>query len=178
MITLNAVFWISIILFALIGAMRGWAKEILVLCSVIFALFIIWLLTNFFPLMEDTSADNATTRFFIQAGTIAIMVIFGYATPNLPVFTGDRFLKQRIQDGLLGSVFGAVNGYAIVGSLWYYMNEAGYFPDWITAPRPDTQIGQTAISMLQVMPPAWLVDEPLIFVAVALAFILIIWLFV
>ena len=38
MISLAVVFWMYVILFAIIGGMRGWAKEILVTFSVILAL--------------------------------------------------------------------------------------------------------------------------------------------
>jgi hypothetical protein len=49
MVGLNVVFWILVILFALIGMTRGWAKELLVTFSVILALFIIAVLEQFAP---------------------------------------------------------------------------------------------------------------------------------
>ena len=38
MVTLNFLFWMFVILFGVIGAMRGWAKELLVTFSAILAL--------------------------------------------------------------------------------------------------------------------------------------------
>lgn len=49
MIGLAAIFWMFVILFAIIGAMRGWAKELLVTFSAILAMFIISVITNYLP---------------------------------------------------------------------------------------------------------------------------------
>ena len=46
MMSLAIVFWMYVILFSVIGAMRGWAKEILVSFSVILALSFIALLEH------------------------------------------------------------------------------------------------------------------------------------
>ena len=46
MISLLVVFYIFVILFAIIGAMRGWAQELLVTFSVILAFFLIHVLEN------------------------------------------------------------------------------------------------------------------------------------
>ena len=51
MIGLNAIFWMFVILFGIIGAMRGWAKELLVTFSVILAMFILTVLENFVPVI-------------------------------------------------------------------------------------------------------------------------------
>ena len=40
MMTLTAVFWMYVILFGIIGGFRGWAKELLVLFSVLLAIAI------------------------------------------------------------------------------------------------------------------------------------------
>lgn len=46
MVSLDILFWIFILVFALIGAIRGWAKEMLVTFSVFMALFCIDVLEN------------------------------------------------------------------------------------------------------------------------------------
>ena len=40
MMTLTAVFWMYVLLFGIIGGFRGWAKELLVLFSVLLAIAI------------------------------------------------------------------------------------------------------------------------------------------
>lgn len=41
MISILSVFWMFVILFGLIGAMRGWAKELLVIFSIVLV-FLLW----------------------------------------------------------------------------------------------------------------------------------------
>ena len=47
MVSLTVLFWMYIILFAFIGTIRGWAKELLVTFGVILAIFIITVLLPF-----------------------------------------------------------------------------------------------------------------------------------
>ena len=49
MISILSAFWLFVIIFGLIGAMRGWAKELLVIFSVVLALFLIYVLESFTP---------------------------------------------------------------------------------------------------------------------------------
>ena len=44
MLSLTTAFWVLVILFAIVGMMRGWTKEIVATASVILALFTICLL--------------------------------------------------------------------------------------------------------------------------------------
>ena len=149
MVSLSFVFWIFVGFFAIVGAMRGWAKEILVTFSVLLAIFIIVLMETYFPLMSPDSSISQSTRFWIQTATIALLVFFGYQTPNLRALAGPRFARDRVQDVLLGLILGAVNGYLIVGSIWYYMAEAGYpFQPYFVPPDANTAMGQAALNLL------------------------------
>src|SRR3990172_9163799 len=121
MVSLYALFWIFVTIFAIIGAVRGWAKEVLVTFSSILAIFIIILFTTYIPFMKPDSGMSASTRFYIQLFVISMMVIFGYLTPKVRGVLGDRLARQRFADILLGLVIGALNGYLIVGTIWYYM---------------------------------------------------------
>ena len=47
MISLLVVFYMFLITFAIIGGLRGWAKELLVVFSVVLAFFLIFLLEKF-----------------------------------------------------------------------------------------------------------------------------------
>ena len=51
MISILSAFWMFVILFGLIGAMRGWAKELLVVFSVVLAFFLIYVLESYTPYM-------------------------------------------------------------------------------------------------------------------------------
>jgi hypothetical protein len=73
-------------------------------------------------------------------------------------------------------VIGALNGYLIVGTLWFYMADANYpFPNVITPP-PDS-ISATVNAMLHYMPPK-LLGIPGIYFAVVIAFIFVIVVFI
>ncbi len=58
MISLDVIFWMFVVLFAIIGLMRGWAKELLVTFAVILALFIITVLENYVPFVTKMVMDS------------------------------------------------------------------------------------------------------------------------
>jgi uncharacterized membrane protein required for colicin V production len=177
MVSLIVVFWMYVILFAIIGAMRGWARELLVSFSVILALFILTVLYNNVSLFSKTLANNAATLFWIRAILVIALVFFGYQTPNIPrLASQNRFARDRLQDILLGVFLGALNGYLIVGTIWFYLNAAGYpFENIIQAPQQGTQVYEITQRMMDIMPPALLSSSSIYFaVALAFAFVLIV----
>ncbi len=65
MVTLSFLFWMFVILFGIIGAMRGWAKELLVSFSAILALALITLLETYIPFVS-TLPEDSSTLFWIR----------------------------------------------------------------------------------------------------------------
>jgi lysylphosphatidylglycerol synthetase-like protein (DUF2156 family) len=175
MVYLNFIFWCFVILFAVIGAMRGWAKEMMVTASAILALFIITVLETYVKgLSQSFAVPGSTAQFWMRTAIILLLTFFGYQTPNLPRVGGTRFARERFQDSLLGIFLGALNGYLIVGSIWYFLAQADYQAlSYIVPPDPSTVQGQEAIKLLGYMAPAWL-GIPFIYFAIALAFIFVI----
>ncbi|OGN94479.1 MAG: hypothetical protein A2Z71_09895 [Chloroflexi bacterium RBG_13_50_21] len=175
MIYINFIFYCFVFLFAAIGAMRGWAKEMMVTASAILALFIITVLETYVKGLSQTFAEPGSTgQFWMRVAIIILLTFFGYQTPNLPRIGGDRFARERLQDSLLGIFLGALNGYLIVGSLWYFLSQANYQAiSYIIPPDPTSIPGQAAIKLLTWMAPAWL-GVPFIYFAIALSFILVI----
>jgi len=171
MMGINAIFWIMVILFAIIGMSRGWAKELLVIFSVILALFIITVLEKFVPFVRDSllgNPDMVVTVFWIRLVILVALVFFAYQTPNIPRIAGtNRFVRERLQDSLLGLFLGALNGYFVFGTIWYFLNEAGY-PFSIIIP-PEGDIAQVTARLMPLMAPNWL-GTPMIYFAVAIAF--------
>jgi len=172
MMTLNFAFWTLVVLFAIVGAMRGWAKELLVTFSAILALFFIEIFSRYLPPVRSFFAPpNDATEFWVQTVILFTMVIFGYQTPNLAKFASPKFARERFSDALLGFFLGAFNGYLIFGSIWYFLIESGYpFPDYITAPAPIPWI-------VAYLPPTWL-GIPTIYFAVAVAFLFVLVVFI
>ncbi|MDY6846805.1 MAG: hypothetical protein SVP52_06680 [Chloroflexota bacterium] len=176
MISLQVLFWMYVVLFALIGAMRGWAKEILVSAGVVVALFVVTVIENYIPFVRDSL--NLQSTFWVRMGILGVLTFFGYHGPNMRRFIeSGRFVRDRFEDILLGGFLGAINGYLIFGSAWFFLQEAGYPFDWISAPDPITEAGQKAMQIIAYLPPQWL-DGPIIYIAVAIAFVFILVVFI
>lgn len=178
MVSLTVIFWMFVILFAIIGAMRGWAKELIVTFSVVLALFIITVLESYVGLVKNTIvANGGKSLFWTRTSIVVFLVFFGYQTPNIKAIAGARFARERLQDILLGLLLGAINGYLAVGSLWYFLHQSGYPFDIILPPQPGTPMGDAAFRLIEILPPDWLVI-PWIYFAVGLSFLFIIVVFV
>lgn len=178
MVTLIFVFWMYIVLFSVIGAMRGWAKELLVTFSVILALTFITLLQNYIPYVRDVLPKESTALFWTRAIILLVLVFFGYQTPNLPRFAG-KFTRERLQDALLGIFLGGINGYLIAGTLWYFIYEANYPFPMITDPVNTgvPQIIDAANKIITYLPPS-IFTVPAIYFAVVLAFVFVLVVFI
>ncbi len=178
MVSLIVVFWMYVILFAIIGAMRGWARELLVAFSVILALFITSVLERFVPFISRVLANSPATLFWLRTAIVIALVFFGYQTPNIPRLAAqNRFARDRLQDILLGVFLGALNGYLIAGTIWSYLNTANYpFPNLISAPTGDVLTVTTR--MMAIMPPQLLGGSSAIYFAVALAFAFVLVVFI
>jgi hypothetical protein len=167
MISLSVLFWILIIIFAAVGAIRGWIKEILVTASVILALFTIFLLEKYYPVFSDTA--SLENPFALRIVILGVLTFFGYQGPRfLSLIRDQKHLRDKLGNFLLGAISGAFNGYMIFGTAWYFLDQAGYPFDWISAPSSVTQVGQSVINLIEILPPNWLI-EPTIYVAVAIA---------
>jgi hypothetical protein len=180
MVSLIVVFWMYVIFFAIVGAMRGWARELLVSFSVILALFIIAVLEGFVPFVQNTLAAMPSTLFWLRTGIVLSLVFFGYQTPNLPrLAASNRFARERLQDILLGVFLGGLNGYLIAGTIWSYMVKAGYpFPNLISAPAAGSEVALLTSQMMPLMPPDLLGSGSAIYFAVALAFAFVLVVFI
>jgi hypothetical protein len=178
MVSLVVIFWMYVVLFAIIGAMRGWARELLVSFAVILGIFVIAVLQRFVPFISNTLDKVPTLNFWIRAILMVALVFFGYQTPNIPrLASQNRFARDRLQDILLGVFLGALNGYLIAGSIWFFMDSAGYpFPNLISAPSGD--VATVSARMMAMMPPQLLGGSSAIYFAVALAFAFVLVVFI
>jgi hypothetical protein len=169
MLSLIVVFWLFVILFGIIGLLRGWAKELLVTFAMILALFITIVLETYVPVVKDLISKNAAGLFIFRLSIIAVLTFFGYQTPSFTKLAQNRNLaRERLQDALLGLFIGVLNGYLIVGSLWFYLDQGGYpFPQIVSPPPADLAFDVSRY--LAVLPPT-LMTPPGIFFAVAIVF--------
>jgi len=177
MIAILIAFYACIILFATMGSVRGWAKELLVIFSVILALALISIIENLLPGISNTLRGNPTLDFWIRVSILLIMTFFGYQSPKLPFFSRAAERREQIQDTLLGIIMGAISGYMVVGSLWWFINEMNYFPPYITAPGNDP-LGASALRIVKWLPPEYFLGGPVVYIAVVLAFIFVMIVFI
>ncbi len=184
MVPLNTVFWGMVFLFGMIGAMRGWAKEIMVTCGILLALFVQQIVGQFvlkpgnpyLPMLLHVSPDIPApgaydkTQFAICTILLFVLTFFGYAGPTLAARAGSSVARERLQDALLGLFIGLLNGYMLFGVLWFYLDKNAYAIGGIIAPVEGSIAWIVAHSYLL---PIWL-TTPMLYVAIALAFVFII----
>lgn len=170
MMSIVYIFWMYVIVFAVIGMLRGWAKELLVAFSVILALALNLVLKQYIPLVRDMT--DLTALFWIRTIILLALVYFGYQTVASIPHLASKANRERLQDALFGAFLGAINGYFIAGTLLFYISDANYpFPNIISAPPVD--LAATITTMMTYMPPHVL-GIPGIYFAVILSFIFVI----
>ncbi len=185
MISLYFTFWLFVIFFGLAGAMRGWAKELLVTFSVLLAIFIITILERFAPFLTnfaDTTsvAVGIPLDFWLRSIIIILFTFFGYQTPRLSRFPAAKVTRERAQDVVLGVIIGGINGYMVIGSIWYFLHQIGYnlnptILQHISPPNGGSEIGIKTLELIQALPPALLVVPWIYFIiAIAFAFVVIV----
>lgn len=170
MMSLAFVFWMFVVLFGIIGAMRGWVKELLVAFSVLLCLALNLLLRKYVPPISSLD-EGDIGLFWVRTLILTLLVFFGYQTIHIPGLTS-KMAREKLQDTLLGAVFGMLNGYLVVGTIWHYIHQAGYPFTYIQPPDPTSPMGKAAIDLLPYLPPL-LLGEPGIYFAVIIAFIFV-----
>jgi uncharacterized membrane protein required for colicin V production len=181
MLPISTVFWIFVVFFAILGFVRGWAREILVTASVILAFFVIFVLEQYIPFVGDffsryqvpDSVVIPIQQFWFRTVLLVVLVFFGYETPSIPRIAGPRFKRDNFRDSALGFILGGFNGYLIFGSLWSFLHDAGYPYDLVVLPIPPE-----SLELVDNLPPLYLFRIPHILIAVILVFFFIIAVFV
>ena len=171
MMSVVYIFWMYVLLFGIVGAMRGWAKELMVIFSVITALAVNLLLEKYIPLVRDLDKTTSSV-FWIRTIILIALVFFGYQTVNISRFA-PKATREKLQDSMFGAVLGGFNGYLVAGSVLFYNYMANYpYSNVISSPT-DPAIIQAIDTMMKYMPPRFL-GEPSIYFAVIIVLIFII----
>lgn len=177
MMSISVAFWLFVVTFAIIGATRGWVKELMVMFSTILAIFLVNVLNNFTPIF-NVLAGSPTMSFWVKVALLFGLAFFGYQSPNIPqIASSGKVGRDRLQDVLLGFVIGGINGFLLFGTAWWFMANVNYPFDIIQAPIAGTPVGDASLKMLPFLPPQWLVP-PYIYFAVGLAFIFVLVVFI
>lgn len=128
MIQLSAVLWAGAILFAFVGFSRGLSKEMISLSGIILGLFA---LHQYDDLVRGVLLANlpADQKFYVQSAIFILIVFFAYQTR---AFVGTDAARVRtsgspegrdnLQASVLGGIIGFINGYLILGTIWYFLD--------------------------------------------------------
>ncbi|MGB1250357.1 MAG: CvpA family protein [Candidatus Promineifilaceae bacterium] len=131
MISLEVVYWIFIIFFGLIGALRGWAKEITATAGLVLSLFALDYfgpqILNIVGLVDPTLFPNEAIsalyrrQFWVLTCVHLFITFWSYQGPTMG--GGGRKLQRRdnVQDKLLGWIIGSLNGYFIIGTIYSFL---------------------------------------------------------
>ncbi|MCI0519550.1 MAG: hypothetical protein L0Z70_04765 [Chloroflexi bacterium] len=180
MIDLNWVFGMYVFLLAVIGAMRGWAKELLVVFSFVLSMFFLAILVRFNEAAREFifGGKAGAAQFWMQALLMGVLVFFGYQTPGFTKAPVAKERRDRLAVTVLGFLLGALNGFLIIGTLWFFMDQAGY------PFTPEISKAKETPWIMDILPPKWLIqsggsyNSPVIFFAVAIAFMVVLVIFV
>ena len=171
MMSVVYLFWMFVILFAIIGWIRGWAKELLVAFSVILALGLNHIIRRYIPMAQGMS-ETDVSLFWMRTLVLLVLVYFGYQTVVSIPHLASKAVRERLQDTLFGAIMGGINGYLIAGTLLFYMHVADYPFEKVISKPTDPALLQTVNQMMLYMPPQ-LLGEPGIYFAIILAFVFV-----
>lgn len=123
MISLFWLFWIFVILFAIIGALRGWSKEVIAMAGLILSLFTIkqfgGLIIGLLGGANDLTPQSLGQQFIILSAIHLIIAFFSYQ--GVALVRNRLGGREQLQERLLGFLVGGVNGYFLVGTLWAFL---------------------------------------------------------
>ena len=174
MMSIVSIFWTFVFVFAFIGAMRGWVKELLVSFSAITALAVSLLLEKYIPLVKGLD-QASSSLFWIRTLIMMTLVYFGYQTVVSIPRLASKAKSERLQDTLFGAVLGAFNGYLVIGSFLFYIHMANYPYPNVMSPATDPVIVASIDTMLRYMPPRFLGEPSVYFIVIIiLIFILVV----
>ncbi len=127
-----------VLMFTLVGLVRGFLRELGVTTVMILILFF---LHQFDPFLEagvarvlalggrlTAGGDHQLIRCWLYLLVIVAAAFISYEGETLG-FGGQ--LPRGPNKAFLGAVAGAINGYLIVGSIWFYMDKFGYPLTWL-----------------------------------------------
>lgn len=167
MVQLATFLWGTVLLFALVGFLRGSTREMIALTGIILALFALEQLRGLMLTPVFASA-SLSQQFYLYAGILLGVALMAYQTPE---GFGVKSNSQGLQESLLGAAVGGLNAYLLFGSLWYYMDNLHYpLYDAIWAPPGNT----ASAELVNQLPLVWLLEGNLLTLAVIILFLFVI----
>lgn len=138
MAPIEVFFGALVFVFALIGLVRGFLRELGVTTVMMFILFF---LSRFEPYLSKglaramevgnesfLVANQELTKCWVFVAIIIVAAFISYEGETLGFPGQPPFGTQGI---VLGLLTGTLNGYLIAGSIWFYMDKFGYPIQWL-----------------------------------------------
>lgn len=140
MIEVSTFMWALAIFFGIIGYLRGWQKEFVITGAVLLLGFAVFqfdslIRTVFFGVNHDT-------LFSFQVIALVLTVFYAYHA-KIQLGTTRRNAAKDMRDNMIGALVGALNGYLIGGTLWYFLDINQYpLEQFFTAPAANSPSAQ------------------------------------
>jgi hypothetical protein len=119
---------LCVIFFAVMGYLRGFYKEFVGFISILLTLFI---MIRFFWILDlFIGGISAGARYIVEALFLIVMTFFAYQ--QAPTTFAPSYYSRGLpgvdswQTRILGALLGGFNGYLVIGSLWYMMDQLEY----------------------------------------------------
>jgi uncharacterized membrane protein required for colicin V production len=126
MINANLVFVMFVIIFGLVGAMRGWVREVIVTASLVLALFVLNQLgEKWNTLVAGISAARGAEQWLLRALPLFLIAFFGYLGPAVVRSRFEQNTRGKIEQGILAFIIGVINGYIIFSTIAFIAWRAG-----------------------------------------------------
>lgn len=132
MLDLRIMLAIAVFIFLYIGSRRGFSQEIIAMAGILLALFGLHQFDDFLR-GELLREGSPLLHLLVQLLLFIAIVFFSYHTRAI---IGTRAMARRtgellsrrsnVQEGVLGGFIGAINGYLIGGSVWYFAHINDY----------------------------------------------------
>lgn len=171
MIQFASFLWVMVVLFAIIGFVRGSLKEIIAMAGIVLGIFILEQLRDVLvsPLVASAELDQ---QFYLYAGILLAAALFAYETPERIERIARRSGSGRdnLQESLLGALLGGFNAYMLFGALWYYLDNLSY-PLWPNVIAPPA--GSGSALMVNQLPLVWLIEGNLLTLMIILLFLFV-----
>ncbi|MBE2221305.1 MAG: CvpA family protein [Anaerolineae bacterium] len=191
MINIGTMFWLLVALFAIMGTMRGWTKEVIATSGLILALFFVNqfgdYIMGFVGGTGDVVVDTVQVRrqiFYIFSLITWIIAFFSYQGPAL---AGGKVaarlrIRDSFQDKFMGLVVGGINGYLLIGAtlsyLEYLLESVG---NWVRLPAgveypfpPETIIRVDIQPLMNLLPMPLLAPYLPILLVIVFLFVIIV----
>jgi hypothetical protein len=165
------VFLIVILIFGVIGAVRGFSREIGVTVMLLIALLILQMIDHLAPTWRDRvlgfiAGDDPAALLVARAIVYSLfLILIAFVSYQGATLT----FPNASNSGVMGFLAGILNGYLFAGSIWYYEQLAGWPFVHVTAIYDSLYL-----ALIRLLPPA-ILDWRFLIAMVVLMMIFRVW---